>query len=64
MKKTIIAIMATGFIGGIAFAPTPASAFIPFPLLYPIFQSKEDKNFHAVNPYEKKGGHKKSKKSR
>ena len=63
MKKTIIAIMATGFIGGIAFAPTPASAFIPFPLLYPIFQSKEDKNFRAVNPYEKKGS-KKSKKSR
>ena len=62
MKKTIIAIMATGFIGGIAFAPTPASAFIPFPLLYPVFQAKENKNFHAVNPYEKKGSKRAKKK--
>jgi hypothetical protein len=54
VKKTIIALTAAAFVGG-ALAPTPAAAFIPFPLLYPIFQAKKNENFKAVNPYEKKG---------
>ena len=54
MKKTILAITATAFIGGVALAPTPASAFLPLPFMYAVFKSKEDKNFKEVNPYAKK----------
>jgi hypothetical protein len=53
VKKAIVAITASAFLGGVLLAPTPAAAFIPFPLLYPVFQSKENKDFKAVNPYAK-----------
>jgi hypothetical protein len=54
VKKTILAVTAAAFVGGIALAPTPASALLPLPIMYAIFKSKEDKNFHAVNPYAKR----------
>ena len=53
MKKTILAACGAAFLG-VALTPTPASAFIPFPLVYPIFEMKKDPNFKAVNPYDKK----------
>ena len=49
MKKTIAIIVAASFLG-IGTAP----AFAVFPFFVPIMMSKEDKNFKAVNPYDKK----------
>jgi ABC-type sugar transport system substrate-binding protein len=62
MKKTIIAISAAAFLASTAVTLTPA----PASAMYPIFLvfKQPDPNFKASNPYDKKGGHKKSKKSR
>jgi hypothetical protein len=53
VKKAIVAITASAFLGGVLLAPTPASALIPLPFMYAILQSKENKDFKAVNPYAK-----------
>lgn len=59
MKKTIIALCATGFLGSVMLTPTPAAAWIFF--AGPALASKYDPNFKAVNPYEKKAKVKKAK---
>jgi hypothetical protein len=51
MRKTIVAISAAAFLGGVALTPKPAAAWIPLPFMYAILKSKEDPNFKAVNPY-------------
>jgi hypothetical protein len=55
MRKTIATIVATAFLGtsGVAVMPSPAAAFVPIPFFIPVLMSKEDKNFKAVNPYDK-----------
>jgi hypothetical protein len=52
MRKAIIGVTAAAFLGGIAsmLTSTPASAFCP-PCVAAVMQSKENKNFKAVNPY-------------
>jgi hypothetical protein len=52
MKKAVIGISAAAFLGGVAsmLTATPASAVCP-PCVWAVMQSKEDKNFKAVNPY-------------
>jgi hypothetical protein len=62
MKKTIIAITAAAFLGSTAVTLTPAPAAAMFPIF--LVFAKPDPNFKASNPYEKKVGHKKSKKSK
>jgi hypothetical protein len=71
MRKTIIAITGAAFLGLLAATPASAerqtpSGFVPLPVLPAvlILGAKEDPNFKAVNPYEKKVAkrHKKSKK--
>ncbi len=58
MKKAILAVTATAFLG--LAAATPASArvtpagFLPLTPWILILGAKEDPNFHAVNPYERK----------
>ena len=52
MKRTVVVITAAAFLGSTAVSLTPAPAHA----VYPIFLvfAKEDKNFKAVNPYDKK----------
>jgi hypothetical protein len=61
LKKIIIGTVAAAFVGGLAMKPMPASALIPLPFMYAILQSKQDKNFKAVNPYAAKATRKRSK---
>ena len=58
MRKAICVAVAASFLS-VGTAP----AFAMFPFLVPVLMAKEDKNFKAVNPYDKKGG-KKSKKGK
>ena len=52
MKRAIIGVTAAAFLGGVAsmLTATPAAAVCP-PCVWAVMQSKEDKNFKAVNPY-------------
>ena len=50
MRKTLIAMSGAAVLSMLA--SVPASAF-PF-FLVPVLLAKEDKNFKAVNPYDKK----------
>ena len=53
MKKIILGITATAFIGAAAFTPTPAAAFVW--LMFPaVMMAKKDPNFVSVNPYQQK----------
>jgi hypothetical protein len=51
MRKTILVLTATAFVGVTTLAPTPASAV--FFLLPFVLMAKKDPNFKAVNPYAK-----------
>ena len=54
MKKTIATIAAVAFLGttAVTVTPVPASAFVQL-FFVPVLMAKEDKNFKAVNPYDK-----------
>ena len=58
MKKVILAVTATALLGLIAATPASArvtpSGFLPLMPWILILGAKEDPNFHAVNPYDRK----------
>jgi hypothetical protein len=55
MKKTIVTLTGAAFLGLTAttLTPAPASAFVQL-FFVPVLMAKQDPNFKAVNPYEKK----------
>ena len=62
MKKALLIVTATAFLGTSTLIPTPASAM--FFLLPFVLMAKQDKSFKAVNPYDKKVMKVKKKKSK
>ena len=65
MRKVIVGVAAAAFLGGVAtmLTSTPAAAVCP-PCVWAVMQSKENKNFKAVNPYAPTKVAKKSKKGK